>query len=91
MRIILFFTVLMTIMTAAFLFRVKHEVLGIERRVIHLTSNIFSLQREMNILRNELAHLIQPARMVAVVGEGAPMSTLKRSQLVSSKKPSAAT
>ena len=69
MRVILFFTILMTMMTAAFLFRVKHEVIGIERRVVQLTSNISSVQREMNTLRNELAHLIQPARMVAVVGE----------------------
>ena len=88
MRVILFFTILMTIMTAAFLFRVKHEVIGIECRVSQLTSNISSVQREMNTLRNELAHLIQPARMVAVVGESTPISTLKRSQLVSSQQPS---
>ena len=87
MRVVLFFTILMTMLTAAFLFRVKHEVISIERRVTQLTSNISSVQREMNTLRNELAHLIQPARMAAVMGEGTPMSTLKRSQLVSVQQP----
>ena len=48
MRVILFFTILMTIMTAAFLFRVKHEVIGIERRVSQLTSNISSVQRNFD-------------------------------------------
>lgn len=83
MRIILFFTILMTLMTAAFLFRVKHEVMGIERRVGELSSNISAVQREMNTMRNELAHLIQPARMASLVQESTSLQTLKKNQLVS--------
>ena len=84
MRIILLFTIVMTIITAAFLFRVKHEVIRIERRVAHLSHNIDSVQKEINTLRNELAHLIQPARMASLIKKtGSSSGVLRKDQLVS--------
>jgi len=66
MRIILFIAIIMTIIAAAFLFRVKHEVLGIEQKINSLHRNIANVQNEMNTMRSELAYLTQPTRIVAL-------------------------
>lgn len=85
MRIILFCAIVMTMIAAAFLFRVKHEVLAIERRFSNLSNNIAHVQQEMNTLRNELAYLTQPTRMAALGGKYLKkLGTLRPNQLIPS-------
>ena len=74
----------MTMIAAAFLFRVKHEVLAIERRFSKLSYNIANVQQEMNTLRNELAYLTQPTRMADLGRSYLPkLGTVRTNQLVS--------
>ncbi len=54
----------MAIMAAAFLFRVKHEVLAIEKKIAHVTQTIGYIQSDTNLLHSELAYLTQPQRIL---------------------------
>jgi hypothetical protein len=64
MKIVVFFTMVITILAAAFLFRVKHEVLAIEKKIGVLQKSIAHIEAESNLLHSELAYLTQPQRIL---------------------------
>jgi hypothetical protein len=63
MKIVLFFSILLTMLAANFLFRVKHQVLSIEQKIKHLNHSIIAIQSDTNLLLSEWTYLTQPKRI----------------------------
>ncbi len=66
LRMFMFSSVALTILAAVFLFRVKHEVLFLEKHIFSLTGNIRNTEEETSVLRNEMFVLTTPKRIDAL-------------------------
>ena len=75
MKIFMFFSIILTVMAALFLFRMKNEVLSLEKTIMAVSSDIGTVQEELAVLSNEMFILTTPKRM-----EGLSQSHLKEYQ-----------
>ena len=84
MKIFLSLAVLATLGSAGLLFRIKHEVMALERTIHSVSAHITETQQDLNILHSELSYLTNPQRIHELVARYLPeLRPLQKEQLVS--------
>ncbi len=85
MRVMLFFSIVIMVAAASFLFIVKHEVVVLEREIAHTSIKIVQTEQETETLNSELSYLTNPQRVYDLVQRHLmKLRPLKKEQLVPS-------
>lgn len=84
MRVLLFFSLVLAFISGGFLFRIKHEVLSLERTIKDMSTAIASNKEEIGILNSEWSYLTNPKRIGSLAKRYLTgFQTLQQDQLVS--------
>lgn len=83
MKIIIFISLMLTVISGALLFSIKHEVLLLENSSKILSAHISSIREEIVVLNSELSFLTNPKRIDMLAQRYLPnASSLKPEQLI---------
>ncbi len=88
MRIIMLLSIIFVMISAIFLFRIKHEVLDIERKILAAHKAIRQCSRDTMALQSELSYLTRPQRIHALGRQFFPhFQTLQPQQMTRPSHP----
>lgn len=83
MKIVLFFSIITMVFSAAFLFLIKHEVVVLEREIMRTSLQIIQTEQETETLKSELSYLTNPQRIYELVNHHLiKLRPLNKNQLV---------
>lgn len=88
MKIFMFLSIMMTMVSAIFVFRIKHEVVNLENTINAVRHDIRTTQEEINVLSSEIFLLTTPKRIEKLRKiHLKDFQRLQRDQLISPETP----